>query len=435
MSMLVLVGLAATAHGRGPGIRNGDVVFHPRFVVAGGYDSNFFRDSANDATSPVNPVTLLRLGGGLNVTNRNPNRAMVKLDLESRFRYVTASNADETASPLDEDFALDTVRSKLHLSLLPKNPVTFDLRGRMRYTERPAIETVATDGFNRLSYELGPDVLFRPGGRALEFRVGYRYGADLNLTEDPSLGARRGDKDTHKLGLVSHWKFFPKTALLLDVSYWFVNYRQSNDASQADVGQTIESPVMDARPFRAELGVKGLITQRFALTLRGGYSLSSNQQGASYAGPIGRVDVDYRFEPRVELGTGYRLKLGNDGFSNYYVLHRGFAKATVNLPGHVALTGRGGFDYYDYATDGAPEWTKTLPNGGKRTEPIIRAEAGVSWNMTQWLKLSIDWEFENNRSGFYYCLGNDPGSVCTAGSEDRTAYIRHVVMLGLYGEY
>ena len=40
---------------------------------------------------------------------------------------------------------------------------------------------------------------------------------------------------------------------------------------------------------------------------------------------------------------------------------------------------------------------------------------------------------ENNRSGFYYCFGDDPGS-CSAG-EDRAAYIRHVVMLALIGEY
>ena len=184
--------------------------------------------------------------------------------------------------------------------------------------------------------------------------MGYRYGVDLNLTDDTSLGVRRGDKDTHKLGFNTQWKFFPKTALLLDVSYWFVNYRRSNDVDPSNLDEPVESPIMDARPFRAEVGLKGLITQRFALTLRGGYSLSDNQRGDSYAGPIGRIDVDYRFEPRLNLGTGYQLKLGDDGYSNYYVLHRAFAKATINLPGHVSLNGRAGFDYYDYSTDAPP---------------------------------------------------------------------------------
>ena len=29
-----------------------------------------------------------------------------------------------------------------------------------------------------------------------------------------------------------------------------------------------------------------------------------------------------------------------------------------------------------------PRLGSNLPNGGKRTEPIIRAEAGVGWHMT-----------------------------------------------------
>ena len=52
---------------------------------------------------------------------------MVKLSL-NRFRYITADDADETASPLDDDFALDTIKSGLTVSLLPKSPFTLDLK-------------------------------------------------------------------------------------------------------------------------------------------------------------------------------------------------------------------------------------------------------------------------------------------------------------------
>ena len=87
-----------------------------------GYDSNFYRDSANDATSSINPVTVLRLG--LDSGRQRTELAMVKLSLESRFRYITADDADETASPLDDDFALDTIKSGLTVSLLPKSSFT-----------------------------------------------------------------------------------------------------------------------------------------------------------------------------------------------------------------------------------------------------------------------------------------------------------------------
>ena len=140
-----LVLLASLAYAKGPGLRSGDVVIHPRFSVSGGYDSNFFRDSAQDATSPVNPVTVLKLGGGVNVANRNPNKALVKLDAETLFRYVTAEDADQTASPLDDDFAVETVKTNLYLSILPKNPFTLDLNGDLRYTERPGIEFASAE--------------------------------------------------------------------------------------------------------------------------------------------------------------------------------------------------------------------------------------------------------------------------------------------------
>ena len=106
--------------------------------------------------------------------------------------------------------------------------------------------------------------------------------------------------------------------------------------------------------MRAELGLKGLITQRLSLTLRGGYSMSQNSSGESYQGPIGRFNLDYHLEPRFKVGVGYRLQLGDDGYANYFILHRAFVKGTVNLPARLSLNGRFGFDFYDYSQDGIP---------------------------------------------------------------------------------
>ena len=63
MTLLFLFTSNATA--TGPGIRSGNVVIHPKVIVSAGYDSNFWRESTAEATSPVNPVTVIKFGGGI----------------------------------------------------------------------------------------------------------------------------------------------------------------------------------------------------------------------------------------------------------------------------------------------------------------------------------------------------------------------------------
>ena len=134
----------------------------------------------------------------------------------------------------------------------------------------------------------------------------------------------------------------------------------------------------------------------------------------------------------MALGAGYTLKLGNDGFSNYYTLNRAEARATVNLPARVSIQGSFGFDHYTYSLEGAPEWALSLP---QRIEPILRAKAAISWEAVTWLAIRASWEFENNRSNYYYCLGEDPGNCYAGDPIDLAEYTRHVMMLGVVSEY
>ena len=424
----------SSASAKGPGLRAGDLVIHPSFVVGAGYDSNFWRESRYEASAPVNPVTIIRFGGGVSFANKNPNKASLNLKLSALGRYARAEDPDSTVSEMDDAIGLDTAKANLDLSLLPNKPVTIDLKADARFSERPGTEVLKEDGYERLIATFGPDLRFRPGNRpaarALELRLGYRFSIDRSLGSAGNLGTVRGDKDTHQLAFLTRWKFFPKTALILDVKYWLVNYRSGVDL---DVnGQEIDGPDKDLSPLRAESGIQGLISRRLALTLRGGYTNSYNADGASYEGAIGRVNIDYTLEPILKLGLGYVLKLGDDAFSNYFTLHRGFLRGTVNLPARLTLGGRLGLDYYVYSRDGAPAWSVGLPD---RTEPIMRALAEIGWNPLDWLTMKASWEFENNRSDFYYCLGESPGRCFANDPVDLASYSRHLVMLNIASEY
>ena len=403
---VLLLGTIESSHAKGPGLRVGALTIHPSFTAGAGYDSNFWRESRYEASAPVNPVTVVRFGGGISLENRNPNNAGIELELSAMGRYARADDPDGTMSDLDDSVGLDTAKAKVGISILPRKPVTIDLKVDTRYTERSATEMLrkTLPAPRRL---LGR-MRFRPGGtpgnRALELRLGYRFSLDRNLGTSNNVGGVRGDKDTHELAFLTHWRFFPKTALLLDVRYWMINYRSGIDI---DVdGRPVDGPNKDLNPLRAEIGLQGLVTRRLAMTIRGGYSNSYNDAGESYVGAIGRFDLDYTLEPVLKLGLGYALKLGDDSFSNYYTLHRGFVKGTVNLPAKLSIGGKLGLDYYVYSRDGAPAWSIGLPD---RIEPIMRAMAEIGWNPVNWLAFKASWEFENNRSDFYYCLGETPG--------------------------
>ena len=442
--LCLLAGLA-TAWAEGPGLRTESLILHPSFDVGGGYDSNFWRESAQESSSPVNGVAIFRTTAGLTLANRASRRIGVEWDTTAGLRLATSSTADLTNSPLDSEVAFDSFRTRLGLSFMKRSPVTLDIEARVKYTERPAVESLREDGYQQLDLHFGPDLRFRPGAnpdsRALELRLGYRFAlqryvcdflvceSDDDLTAYEALGANRGQSNTHKLSLVTRWQFFPKTALLLDVQYWVVDYPRVYDLDAR--GEEVRAPDKDASPLRAELGLKGLITPRISMTIRGGYVNSFHASGESYEGPIGRFHLEYWLEPVLRIKLHYQLKLGDDGFANYFVLHRSAFTTTVNLPSRLAITGEVGFDYYAYSIEGVPSWAEGLQ---QRKEPILRTKVVFAWAPTDWFDVRASWELEDNNSAFAYCLGEQPG-FCAESAYDRVEYTRHLVMLRLATNY
>ena len=68
---------------------------------------------------------------------------------------------------------------------------------------------------------------------------------------------------------------------------------------------------------------------------------------------IGRFNLDYHLN-QIQSRSSISTPAGDDGYANYFILHRAFVKGTVNLPARLSLNGRFGFDFYDYSQDGIP---------------------------------------------------------------------------------
>lgn len=433
-ALVCLAPLAALA--QGDGVRADRWIFKPRLELSGAYDSNFFRENDAEENAPRDVVWVLNARAGTKLANRNPRRLGVELDLGVSYRDLT----DVTDEPLEGELAdrqleqrsgLDDISGGLKLSIMPRSSFTVLLDAEAEYTDQPLSDRVFNDGYERLSVEAGPDLRFAPGddpeSRALEMRLGYRFALLRFLDDEPSAGTARGEKDTHKIELKTRWRFFPKTAALLDVRYWIVNYPRVVDLGTG--GVEVQSPDKDLTPLVVEGGVRGLLTPRISATLRAGFKNTFNAQGEGYLGFVGKLEAQYVLEPLLKVRLGYEREVDDNAYSNYYTLDRVQAALSLNLPIRVRLEVKGGFDYLDYSSGGVSEAIQT-----DRTEPILRAGAELGWDPVDWLGVAANYAFENNRSSFCLLQGGNPTS-CPAGIDlsrtDLVAYTRHVVTLSL----
>lgn len=446
--MLTAFTAAPAAAAEGPGLRSARWILHPRFEVGGTYDTNFFRDAPDEDAAPADPVWRLDLRAAARLQNRQPRRLGVELELDARWRElfdaVDEPAQESTKSPhvdrqLDARSGFDAMRGRLALALLPRAAFSVALEATGRYTDEPAADRLFDEGFERLDFEAGPDLRFRPGdspdARAIEMTLGYRFAALRYLDLAPALGTARGQKDTHKLRLATQWNFFPKTAALLDVRLWVINYPEVSDLRD---GSRANSPDKDLTPLRIEAGLRGLLSRRLSATIKGGMSHSFNASGESYKGFIGRAEFEYRLEPRLHLRLGYARELDDDAFANYYTLDRLFVAATVGLPARLSLSGRLGYDHLDYSRASQPRY-----GGGERVEPVLLAETSLAWTFAEPLSLVAKWALEDNRSGYCYRLDLSGEPCATAPQNpitgrpqvERAGFTRHLLSLTVRASY
>ncbi len=414
-----------------PAIRTGNLELHPRFSVAGAYDTNFWRESTGDSSAPVNPAALVLVDGGLSMKTRRTARFDFRGKLSLGVRQVTSSTSEDTISTIDDGFGLSRARAEFKLIALPKRTLSLGLSNLLTYSEQPGTEDLIADGYERFKLNVGPDLIYRPGGgrtgKALIFKIGYRFDMARSLNDADLTGNRR-DRDKQIFQGSVRWRFFPKTSLFVKGSYSSINYARGQDLGPND--DLVQGADLDSKPLAIAGGLKGLFSRRLSLTLQGGYYKSNHDTGESYEGPTAHFELDYRIPNVLDIRAAYELKVGDDGFSNFYTLNRSFVETRLMLPYRLYVKGRFGLDHYIYSRFGAPDWTYALPD---RIEPILRGKAAAGWRAKPWLKGEVSWELESNRSEYYYCL--DPYNCFQDSPIDFSEYTRNLIQFTLVAEY
>jgi hypothetical protein len=274
----------SVAHAEGKGFRLGDsLVLHLGITTDIHYDSNVFYE-ANNPTG----AAILRVVPRFDLATRPPQRGGSmphKLD----FRIGAALDYQEylTNQAVVSTHRQFGVRAGMLLTVNPEHPFTFDLYDNYIRSSQPPYLAGVNYNIDRDTNEAGMRFRYRPGGGRLDLHLHYAFGIDIFEVQ----ALKDLDVIYNKISLRAAWKFFPKTALWIEVTEMPYTYLHPGVLAHPD-----------SYPLRALVGVTGLLTYKLNVNAWIGYGNGFYQwAGPNPNTPLGGLEL--RWKPTM-LSTG-----------------------------------------------------------------------------------------------------------------------------------
>jgi len=385
------------------GISAGEFVLQPRFFLESEYRTNFFRLDERDG----DPTGVMALHVRPGVAMFNPDFTDVA---------VTFGVDLDVFVPFgDEDVSDKTNlggKANVSVALFPRSAFTLTLHETFERTlwMRPQISTTANKNHN----VIGADLAFAPGGRALDFSLGYAFG----LTRYDDLD--RLDTDDHSLRFMASWRFYPMTYAFLE-STWSMSSFANRPAADNDtdgVGNFI-----GGAPLKVYAGLSGYITERLAVLLRAGYGNSMLKSGEDFESFIGMAQASWRFSEKTVLHVGLARDFELAPLGGQVAYIRPYVSFTQRFGELAELSVDLAWDFRSYGewrpgsielADGqviSPQ--ASSPN---RDEQMLRAGAILDFDVTRLFGATVGYRFENVITDF---------AVVTLGRPSYTGYQDH----------
>lgn len=301
MGICFALACGRAAKAEGPGVRLGDqLVLHPGIGFEVRWDSNIFYQTQN----PVSAF-LLRLTPRIDLATRPPQRGgntphMLDFRLHAGLDYREYLTS-EASIRRHREF---NVEAGVIASINPQGQVALDLFDNyVRFTQPPYSNV--SYNLNRDVNDLGARLRIRPSGGRLEVGASYIFGVDF--WENSQGNINDFNLFSHFFQLRGSWKFFPKTAVYLQLDETLYTYLDS---------KVFLHP--NSYPFRAIAGLNGLITPKLTLNAWIGYGNGFYVTGPSPNTAIGGVEL--RWKPTLlSTGTiGYRHDFINSLLGSFY---------------------------------------------------------------------------------------------------------------------
>lgn len=329
--------LADRRYGEGIGVRVGNLELHPGVSGEVGYDSNYFlRASQEDPLAAyrfrITPsISLATLGPQRREGGSSSGPAAVMFRAGAYVSYNELIAADPAHSTeMSNQRHLD-VGSDLSLNLFPKGRVGVDSYAAFVRMVQPSNATDVQDSFNRDSVRLGAGATWRPGGGLFDWRLGYEF--LYNYFESAPFTPLNNYQST--VNMRGRWRFLPRTALLYDGGYTWINYARPVEQSNGTV-------------VRSRIGMNGLVTTNLSLLGMVGwagtfYDARANQAPQQFDSVTGQAEVKWFIGGQALDGAapvglswaalGYTRDVSNSYLGNFYQRDRGYVGISYLLGG------------------------------------------------------------------------------------------------------
>jgi Putative beta-barrel porin 2 len=395
MGTTSLVGRAPTASEGG--VRLGDdLSLRLGAGTEAGYDSNVYYQ---DGASQVSSSSILRVLGFAELTNAIHGEIPSGLYFDVTANLVYRQYFSDSVQPSDVRTAfIPTLGAYLELS--SGQQIGLAIGDSFTRTEDPPYNPGAgpiVRNTNTGSVQLR----WSPGGGRLQGLL--RYTNVVEVFEKTALqDYTYGNSMSHELMLDGSWRWFPKTALYLNVRQGYVSYfNPSTDPM---------NPKVSSLPFHVTVGLRGLLTEKTSLSLGVGYTngfYSSGPNPSGFGSLYASVDISYRPTLTTNLALGYQHDFQNSLLGNYYTLDGVRASLQQLLFGR--LTFGASTLYQNRRFSNAP---------GPRTDNFFQVGASLDYQVKSWAYLGA----------LYNLYSNDSNAATAMAGGGTASYVKHQVL-------
>lgn len=322
--IIIATALDAVAQAEGNGLLIGETRLHLGLGLEGGYNTNVTyqpdKYASPDAQMNIKPILDLKtpekaisfdLGGGLNIV-----------------KYFGIDN------PRTSDLSTLNADAKMNLVFNPKGQLHFIISDIFSRNNDPRSDAIGN--FNRTTNYAGAAIEYIPSGGAFELDLGYKFYFDLF---DKDTGLEFMDSISHQPELKIKWKFFPKTAFVIESSMDARSYPNSKTVNNV----TLKNP--GQMGIRATMGIIGLMTPRLSVILKAGYGDTMAEQGDNYRSIIGKFELTYDFNIQSKASFGYSRDFAPASIFGYYGIDKIYANLAYLFAGRLQLNLGGSVSY------------------------------------------------------------------------------------------
>jgi hypothetical protein len=273
--------------------------------------------------------------------------------------------------------------SDLEFQLNPNGAFAFTFVNAFRRSTDP-VSASSSEPVNRIYDQVGPRFLIQPGGRALSVELGYLF--SVSRVEDGIVVPNPvSDYNQHSFRMQTKWKFFQKTAVVLDFDMSILEYVNG-------------SPLIGGTPLKAGAGFIGQVTSKVAVVVKAGYGNSLSSSGANFSSVVATAEGTFKPVPTVSLTVGYQRDfVPANGWGNFYDTHHPYLKFSWLFFQRLNLAVDG--DYQRLTFSNNPTGVTGVQNiTTQRLDDLFQVAMSLGIDIKDWLKIVAGAQIEIRRS-------------------------------------